>query len=41
MCGDSYLAQYSGEDYDFAVARFQNDRIFYANFDRDGAKATP
>ncbi|GAA0720786.1 hypothetical protein [Dokdonella soli] len=35
------LAQYSGEDYDFAVARFQNDRIFYANFERDGAKSTP
>lgn len=34
-------AQYSGNDYDFAVARFQNDRIFYANFDRDGAKTTP
>jgi uncharacterized delta-60 repeat protein len=32
--------QYSGTDYDFAVARFQNDRIFYGNFDRDGAKAT-
>jgi uncharacterized delta-60 repeat protein len=32
--------QYSGADYDFAVARFENDRIFYGNFDRDGAKAT-
>lgn len=27
--------QVSGSNYDFAVARFQNDRIFYANFDRD------
>jgi len=27
--------QVSGTNYDFAVARFQNDRIFYANFDRD------
>ncbi|MEO7325893.1 MAG: hypothetical protein ABIW82_13795 [Dokdonella sp.] len=35
------LDQVNGQDYDFAAARFQNDRIFYANFDRDGAKATP
>lgn len=35
------LAQYSGDDYDFAVARFQNDRIFYSNIERDGAKSTP
>lgn len=34
-------AQYDGDDYDFAVARFQNDRIFYANQERDGAKASP
>jgi uncharacterized delta-60 repeat protein len=34
-------AQYDGEDYDFAVARFQNDRIFYANQERDGVKASP
>ena len=34
-------AQYDGDDYDFAVARFQNDRIFYANHERDGAKASP
>jgi len=27
--------QVSGTNYDFAVARFENDRIFYANFDRD------
>ena len=27
--------QVSGTNYDFAVARFQNDRVFYANFDRD------
>ncbi len=32
--------QYSGTDYDYAVVRFQNDRIFYGNFDRDGAKST-
>jgi len=25
----------SGANVDFAVARFQNDRVFYANFDRD------
>ena len=27
--------QVSGTNYDFAVARFLNDRILYANFDRD------
>jgi len=34
-------AQYDGEDYDFAVARFQNDRIFYASQERDGVKPSP
>jgi len=32
--------QMSGADYDYAVARFDNDRIFYSGFDRDGLKAT-
>ncbi|MBO9663164.1 hypothetical protein [Dokdonella sp.] len=32
--------QRGGSDYDYAVVRFANDRIFYANFERDGAKST-
>jgi len=32
--------QNNGADYDYAVARFENDRIFYGNQERDGAKAT-
>ena len=32
--------QYNGADYDYAVARFENDRIFYGNLERKGAKAT-
>lgn len=32
--------QRSGTDYDYAVVRFDNDRIFYSGFDRDGLKAT-
>ena len=32
--------QMSGEDYDYAVVRYDNDRIFYSGFDRDGLKST-
>lgn len=32
--------QMNGEDYDYAVVRYDNDRIFYSGFDRDGLKLT-